>query len=150
MSATTAETLLSVRDLHTYFRTRGGVVKAVAGVSFDLAVGASLGIVGESGSGKSVTSLSIMGLVEPPGYVAAGQVMFRGRNIAELPEREVQAIRGRDICLVFQDPMTALNPVYTVGAQVAEALRAPAAWQGGGHGKGRVAAAHGRHPLARA
>ena len=124
MSGHAAETLLSVEDLHTYFRTRSGVVKAVNGVTFDIAPGASLGIVGESGSGKSVTSLSIMGLVEPPGYVAAGRVMFRGSDIAHLPERQMQAIRGRHICLVFQDPMTALNPVYTVGTQVMEVLRA--------------------------
>ncbi|HEX4261074.1 MAG TPA: ABC transporter ATP-binding protein [Acetobacteraceae bacterium] len=116
--------LLSVEDLHTYFRTAGGIVKAVDGVSFDLAPGASLGIVGESGSGKTVTSLSIMRLVEPPGYVAAGRIRFRGRDMMTLSEREIRDIRGRNICLVFQDPMTALNPVYTVGAQVVEALRA--------------------------
>lgn len=116
--------LLSVEDLHTYFRARAGLVKAVNGITFDLAPGASLGIVGESGSGKSVTSLSIMGLIEPPGYVAGGRVMFRGSDIARLSERQMQAIRGRHICLVFQDPMTALNPVYTVGQQVAEVLRA--------------------------
>jgi oligopeptide/dipeptide ABC transporter ATP-binding protein len=116
--------LLSVEDLHTYFRTAGGIVKAVDGVSFDLAPGASLGIVGESGSGKTVTSLSIMRLIEPPGYVAAGRIRFRGRDMVTLSEREIRDIRGRNICLVFQDPMTALNPVYTVGAQVVEALRA--------------------------
>ena len=116
--------LLAVEDLHTYFRTRGGVVKAVNGVSFDLAPGASLGIVGESGSGKTVTSLSIMRLIEPPGYVASGRIRFRGRDMVSLSEREIREIRGRNICLVFQDPMTALNPVYTVGAQVVEALRA--------------------------
>ncbi|MDE2335232.1 MAG: ABC transporter ATP-binding protein [Rhodospirillales bacterium] len=124
MSAAPAEPLLRVEDLHTHFRARGGVVKAVNGISFDLAPGASLGIVGESGSGKSVTSLSIMGLIEPPGQIVAGRVMFRGRDIAGLDERQIRAIRGRHICLVFQDPMTALNPVYTVGTQVIEALRA--------------------------
>lgn len=124
MSENSAERLLSVEDLHTHFRTRGGVVKAVNGITFELAAGGSLGIVGESGSGKSVTSLSIMGLVEPPGQVVSGRVMFRGRDIAHLPEQQMQAIRGRNICLVFQDPMTALNPVYTVGTQMAEALRA--------------------------
>ncbi len=116
--------LLSVEGLHTYFRTRAGIVKAVNGVSFDLAPGASLGIVGESGSGKSVTSLSIMRLIEPPGHVAAGRILYRGRDMVALSEREIRGIRGRNICLVFQDPMTALNPVYTVGAQVVEALRA--------------------------
>jgi oligopeptide/dipeptide ABC transporter ATP-binding protein len=100
------------------------VVKAVDGVSFSVAPGASLGIVGESGSGKTVTSLSIMRLIEPPGFVAGGRILFRGRDMVGLSEREIRDIRGRDICLVFQDPMTALNPVYTVGAQVAEALLA--------------------------
>ena len=124
MSATAPAALLSVENLHTYFRTPGGTVRAVNGVSFDLAVGASLGIVGESGSGKSVTSLSIMRLVEPPGYVASGRVLFRGRDVMALSEHEIRAVRGRNICLVFQDPMTALNPVSTVGTQVVEALRA--------------------------
>ena len=119
-----AEALLSVQDLHTYFRTRAGVVRAVNGVSFDLARGASLGIVGESGSGKSVTSLSIMRLIEAPGYVASGRVMYRGRDMVGLSEPELRDIRGNSICFVFQDPMTALNPVYTVGAQVIEAVRA--------------------------
>ena len=114
--------LLEVDDLHTHFRTSAGVVRAVNGVSFTLDSGASLGIVGESGSGKTVTSLSIMRLIEPPGFVAGGQIRFRGRDMVGLSEREIRAIRGREICLVFQDPMTALNPVYTVGAQVAEAL----------------------------
>jgi oligopeptide/dipeptide ABC transporter ATP-binding protein len=118
------EKLLDVQDLHTHFRTRAGVVKAVDGISFDIAPGASLGIVGESGSGKTVTSLSIMRLIEPPGFVAGGRILFRGRDMVGLSEAEIRAIRGREICLVFQDPMTALNPVYTVGAQVAEALLA--------------------------
>ena len=100
------------------------MVKAVDGVSFDIAPGASLGIVGESGSGKTVTSLSIMRLIEPPGFVAGGRILFRGRDMVGLSEDEIRKIRGREICLVFQDPMTALNPVYTVGTQVAEALLA--------------------------
>jgi oligopeptide/dipeptide ABC transporter ATP-binding protein len=116
--------LLEVQDLHTHFRSRAGIVKAVDGVSFDIAPGASLGIVGESGSGKSVTSLSIMRLIEPPGFVAGGRILFRGRDMVGLSEGQIRAIRGREICLVFQDPMTALNPVYTVGKQVAEALLA--------------------------
>jgi oligopeptide/dipeptide ABC transporter ATP-binding protein len=99
-------------------------VKAVDGVSFTVAPGASLGIVGESGSGKTVTSLSIMRLIEPPGFVAGGRILFRGRDMVGLSENEIRKIRGREICLVFQDPMTALNPVYTVGTQVAEALLA--------------------------
>jgi oligopeptide/dipeptide ABC transporter ATP-binding protein len=116
--------LLEVRDLQTHFKTRAGVVRAVDGVSFAVPAGASVGIVGESGSGKSVTSLSIMRLISSPGFIAGGQILFQGRDLAALSEREVQAIRGRDLALVFQDPMSALNPVYTVGKQVAESLRA--------------------------
>ncbi len=116
--------LLDVQDLQTHFRTRAGVVKAVDGVSFALEPGGSLGIVGESGSGKTVTSMSIMRLLEPPGFVAGGRILFRGRDMVGLSEREIRDIRGRQICLVFQDPMTALNPVYRVGDQVVEALLA--------------------------
>jgi oligopeptide/dipeptide ABC transporter ATP-binding protein len=117
------ETILDVRDLHTSFKTSRGLVRAVNGVSFTVDAGGSVGIVGESGSGKSVTSLSVMGLIEPPGYVAGGSVTFKGRDLTKLPEKTLRDIRGRDIGFVFQDPMTALNPVYRVGAQVAEALR---------------------------
>lgn len=120
----TGPPLLEVRDLQTHFRSPVGLVRAVDGVSFGVEAGASLGIVGESGSGKSVTALSILGLIEPPGFVAAGQIRFAGRDITALPEREFRAIRGRDIGVVFQDPMSALNPVYKVGAQVVEAIRA--------------------------
>ena len=116
--------LLDVQDLQTHFRTRAGVVKAVDGVSFALEPGGSLGIVGESGSGKTVTLLSIMRLLEPPGFVAGGRILFRGRDMVRLSEREICDIRGRQMCLVFQDPMTALNPVYRVGDQVVEALLA--------------------------
>jgi oligopeptide/dipeptide ABC transporter ATP-binding protein len=116
--------LLEVKNLQTHFKTRAGVVKAVDGVSFDVAPGASVGIVGESGSGKSVTSISIMRLIEQPGYIAGGQILFQGRDITELSEREFRRVRGRDLALVFQDPMSALNPVYTVGKQVAESVRA--------------------------
>jgi oligopeptide/dipeptide ABC transporter ATP-binding protein len=116
--------LLDVQGLHTHFKTPAGIVKAVDGVSFDVAAGSSLGIVGESGSGKSVASLSIMRLIEPPGFVAAGRIVFKGRDIMSLSEREIRAVRGRDICLVLQDPMVALNPVYSVGSQVMEALQA--------------------------
>ena len=122
-------TLLDVEDLQTHFRTRSGVVRAVDGVSFALEAGGSLGIVGESGSGKTVTSLSIMRLLEPPGFIAGGRVLFRGRDMARLPERDIRDIRGRQVCLVFQDPMSSLNPVYRVGDQVAEAFLA--------HGDGR-------------
>src|SRR5579884_2766228 len=115
--------MLEVRDLRTYFKTMDGVVKAVDDVSFEVQPGASVGIVGESGSGKSVTSLSIMRLIEPPGWIAGGQIMFRGKDLAGLSEEEMRRVRGDDISMVFQEPMTALNPVYTVGDQVAEVLR---------------------------
>lgn len=115
--------MLEVQDLHTHFRTMDGVVKAVDGVSFNIAPGASVGIVGESGSGKSVTSLSIMRLIEPPGWIAGGKILFRGKDLASLSEEEMRKVRGDDISMVFQEPMTALNPVYTVGDQVAEVLR---------------------------
>jgi oligopeptide/dipeptide ABC transporter ATP-binding protein len=120
----TSDVLLRVDDLQTHFRTRAGLVRAVDGVSFTVPAGASVGIVGESGSGKSVTSLSIMRLVGAPGFHAGGRILFQGRDIAELSEREFRAIRGKDLALVFQDPMSALNPVYPVGKQVAEALQA--------------------------
>ncbi len=116
--------VLEVQDLKTYFDTRAGVVKAVDGVSFAVAPGESLGIVGESGSGKSVTSLSIMRLIEPPGRIAGGRICFKGRDMAALSDREVRQLRGREIGLVFQEPMTALNPVHKVGKQVVEALQA--------------------------
>ena len=119
-----AAPLLEVRDLHTYFRTGRGLVRAVNGVSFGVPAGGSVGIVGESGSGKSVTSLSVMGLVDAPGYIAGGSIAFKGRELTKLPDKAMRDIRGRDIGFVFQDPMTALNPVYRVGKQVAEALRA--------------------------
>ncbi len=122
MSGGTA--LLAVEDLRTSFDSRGGTVRAVDGVSFALRPGGALGIVGESGSGKSVASLSIMRLVDAPGRIEGGRILFKGRDLAGLTEREMQGLRGRDICLVFQDPMSALNPVYTVGKQLAEAIRA--------------------------
>jgi oligopeptide/dipeptide ABC transporter ATP-binding protein len=115
--------ILEVRDLHTYFRTMDGVVRAVNGVSFTVNPGTSVGIVGESGSGKSVTSLSIMRLIEPPGWIAKGELVFQGRDLLTLSERGMQRIRGNNISMVFQEPMTALDPVYTVGHQVAEVLR---------------------------
>lgn len=119
-----SDALLQVKNLKTHFKTRSGVVKAVDGVSFEVAAGASVGIVGESGSGKSVTSLSIMRLIEKPGFIAGGEIIFQGRDVVGLSEREFRAVRGRDLALVFQDPMSALNPVYPVGKQIAEALRA--------------------------
>ncbi|MEN6478381.1 MAG: ABC transporter ATP-binding protein [Anaerolineales bacterium] len=116
-------TLLSVRDLKTEFVTQDGIVHAVNGISFDLNEGETLGIVGESGCGKSVSMLSIMGLIpQPPGRIAAGQVMFQGRDLAKLGQDELRKIRGNQIAMVFQDPMTSLNPVLTVGEQISEAL----------------------------
>ena len=116
--------LLEVRDLVTSFRTDRGVVRAVDGVSFEVPEKGTLGIVGESGCGKSVTSLSIMRLVpSPPGTIDAGQVLFDGKDLLQLPEREMRKLRGNQISMIFQEPMTSLNPVYTVGAQIVEAVR---------------------------
>ena len=118
--------LLAVEDLQTHFRTRAGTVRAVDGLSFTLERGRALGIVGESGSGKTVTSLSIMRLLEAPGFIAGGRVLLDGQDMVSLSERDIRAIRGKQICLVFQDPMTALNPVYRVGDQIVEAMQAHA------------------------
>src|ERR671938_779740 len=115
--------LLEVKNLQTHFQTRAGVVRAVDGVSFHLERGELLGLVGESGCGKSVTALSLMRLVAPPGRVVGGEVLFDGVDLLKLPETRMRAIRGDDIAMIFQDPMTSLNPVYTVGEQIAEALR---------------------------
>jgi oligopeptide/dipeptide ABC transporter ATP-binding protein len=117
-----AETLLEVRDLKTQFVTSDGVVKAVDGVSFELHAGETLGIVGESGSGKSVTALSIMRLVPPPGRIVGGRVRLKDRELTNLTESEMQEVRGESIAMIFQDPMTSLNPVFRVGWQVAEPL----------------------------
>ncbi|XIA67517.1 ABC transporter ATP-binding protein [Bradyrhizobium sp. TZ2] len=117
--------LLEVRDLKTYYATTADcTIKAVDGIGFQIIAGGRLGIVGESGSGKSVTSLSIMRLIEPPGRIVDGEILFKGRNLVALKEREIRQLRGRDICLVFQDPMSSLNPVYTVGDQVIETIQA--------------------------
>jgi oligopeptide/dipeptide ABC transporter ATP-binding protein len=115
--------LLEVRDLRTQFPTRDGLVEAVDGVSFRLERGETLGIVGESGAGKSVAVLSVMRLLQPPGRIIAGQVLYRGRDLTQLSEPEMQEIRGQEIAMIFQDPMTSLNPVYRVGWQVGEPVR---------------------------
>ncbi len=115
-------TLLEVADLRTFFHTEEGVVKAVDDLSFKLEQGRTLGIVGESGSGKSVTSLSIMRLLSSTARIEAGKISFLGRDLVGLPERQMQSIRGRDISMIFQEPMTSLNPVFTVGAQIMEAI----------------------------
>ena len=116
------ESVLSVRELKTYFFTRSGTARAVDGVSLDLRAGETLGVVGESGSGKTVTSLSILRIVPPPGRIVGGEILFEGRNLAALPEAELRDIRGKRISMVFQDPMSSLNPFLTVGDQVAETL----------------------------
>jgi oligopeptide transport system ATP-binding protein len=116
--------MLEVNNLKTYFHTADGVVKAVDGVSFTLEPGETLGIVGESGSGKSVTALSIMQLnPQPPCEYPEGEILFEGRDLLGASEKEMQGIRGNDIAMIFQDPMTSLNPVFTVGDQIAEAIR---------------------------
>lgn len=117
------EVLLSVKNLTTEFRVDGGKVHAVNGVSFDLGYGESLAIVGESGSGKSVTMQSIMGLIpSPPGRITAGSAMFKGRDLLSIPEEELRQIRGKDIAIIFQDPMSSLNPVLSIGTQMTEGL----------------------------
>jgi peptide/nickel transport system ATP-binding protein len=119
-----APPLLSIRDLRTWFYTEGGVAKAVDGVSFDVGAGETVGIVGESGCGKSVTALSILRLIQPPGRIEAGSVIeFEGKNLATLDGDEMRRIRGNRISMIFQEPMSALNPVFTVGDQVAEVAR---------------------------
>ncbi|MEO3475745.1 ABC transporter ATP-binding protein [Roseomonas sp. CAU 1739] len=116
--------LLTVRDLRTHFHTRAGVARAVDGVSFDLEAGEILGLVGESGSGKSVTGFSLLGLVDPPGRIAGGSILFDGRDLVGLPAEAMRALRGRRIAMVFQDPQATLNPVLTIGAQMALAVQA--------------------------
>ncbi len=119
-----SEPLLEVRDLRTHFRTEDGVVRAVDGVSFDIHPGETLAVVGESGSGKSVTSLSILRLVpDPPGRIVGGSIRLRGRDLLGLSPAEMRAVRGREISMIFQEPMTSLNPVFTCGEQIAEAVR---------------------------
>jgi peptide/nickel transport system ATP-binding protein len=114
--------LLEVSRLTTVFDVPGGAAPAVDDVSFEVHAGETLGLVGESGSGKSVTALSVLRLVQPPGRIASGEVRFEGRDLLALPEREMRHIRGARIALVFQEPMTALDPVFTVGDQIAETL----------------------------
>jgi peptide/nickel transport system ATP-binding protein len=114
--------LLAVDHLTTVFDVAGGPVPAVDDVSFEIREGETLGLVGESGCGKSVTAFSILGLVQPPGRIAGGRIRFRGRDLLALSESEMRAVRGADIALIFQEPMTALDPVFTVGDQIAETL----------------------------
>jgi oligopeptide/dipeptide ABC transporter ATP-binding protein len=119
----TDEPLLSIRDLVTEFATPDGVVHAVDGVSYDVHPGETVGVVGESGSGKSVTVMSILGLIpQPPGRIVGGEVWFDGRDLLQLPPKELRKVRGKDVAMIFQDPMNALTPAYTVGEQIAEAV----------------------------
>src|SRR5213079_3688281 len=109
--------LLEVKNLRTHFATRAGLVRAVDDVSFYLDRGELLGLVGESGCGKSITALSIMRLVAPPGKIVNGEILFEGRDLLKLSNAEIRAVRGDDIAMIFQDPMTSLNPVFTVSEQ---------------------------------
>jgi peptide/nickel transport system ATP-binding protein len=120
-----ASVILSIRDLVVEFQSEGGWVRVVDGISLDLPRGKTIGLVGESGSGKTATALSILRLIAtPPGRIAGGQILYDGRDLLALPEHELRRLRGNRIAMVFQDPMTSLNPVYAVGEQIAEVLRA--------------------------
>ena len=123
VAATAKDLVLEVEDLETNFYTHDGVVKAVRKVSLEIERGHRIGIVGESGSGKSALALSILGLIEPPGRVVGGAVRLNGREISRFGDRQMQRVRGKEISLVFQDPMTALDPVKTIGGQIVEAIR---------------------------
>jgi len=116
--------ILDIQDLRTYFFTYEGVAKAVDGVSYQLAKGEPLGVVGESGCGKSVTALSILRLIPvPPGKIVAGKILFKGDNLLDLPEDRMRKIRGNRISMIFQEPMTSLNPVFTIGNQIEETIK---------------------------
>ena len=117
------ETLLRVRGLRTHFFTNDGVVRAVDGVDLSVRQGETLGLVGESGCGKSITALTVMRLLSRPGRAVAGRIDFNGRNLLELPDEEMEDVRGNDIAMIFQEPMTSLNPVFRVGDQIGEALQ---------------------------
>lgn len=116
--------ILSVRDLKISFRTNDGLVRAIDGVSFDLEESEILGVVGESGSGKTVSLLAVMGLITDPNASIEGSIRYKGRELVGLPARELKRLRGNEIAMIFQDPMTALTPVYTIGWQIAEQIRA--------------------------
>lgn len=117
-----AEALLKVSGLATYFESEDGIVRSVDGVDFEIQKGMALGLVGESGCGKSITSLSVMRLIQPPGKIMGGSVLFHGKNLLSLPEKEMRALRGNRISLIPQDPMTSLNPVLSIGEQLMEVL----------------------------
>jgi peptide/nickel transport system ATP-binding protein/oligopeptide transport system ATP-binding protein len=115
--------LLEVKNLQTHFPTRAGLVKAVNDISFYIDEGELVGLVGESGCGKSITALSVMRLIASPGKIVGGEILFKGENLLQFSDDKMRELRGNDIAMIFQDPMTSLNPVYTVGEQIAEALR---------------------------
>ena len=118
-----SEPLLSVNNLSIEFNTPDGTTKAVQDISFEIKAGETLGIVGESGSGKSVTSLAIMQLLQtPPGKITSGEILVNGIDVIGLPEHEMRKLRGNDVSMIFQEPMTSLNPVFTVGSQLSEVL----------------------------
>jgi len=119
---TARQPLLDVEELHVRFETRRGTVHAVNGISFDIAPGETLGIVGESGCGKSVTSLAILGLLSRNGRVERGRATFQGRDLLRQSDRALRSVRGKEVAMIFQDPMTSLNPVLTIGRQIREAL----------------------------
>jgi len=119
-----AQTLLQVEDLHTNFFTSRGVVKAVDGVTMKIDAGETLGVVGESGCGKTITALSILRLVPEPGKIVSGRILFRGRDVTKMDDEEIRDFRGNDVAMIFQDPMTSLNPVTKVGFQIQEAMTA--------------------------
>ena len=119
-----AEALLSIRDLTVEFGTEDGVVHAVSDVSYDLSAGETLGVVGESGSGKSVSVMTMLGLIPmPPGRVVKGEALYKGRDLLTIPKKQLQNIRGGEVAMIFQDPMTSLNPVLTIGHQITEAIK---------------------------
>jgi oligopeptide transport system ATP-binding protein len=119
-----SDPILSIRDLSVEFTTEDGIVRAVEGVSYDVAAGEVLGVVGESGSGKSVTVMTILGLIpQPPGTVKNGEILYRGRDLLKLSSKDLREIRGGEVAMIFQDPMTSLNPVLTVGEQIGEAIQ---------------------------
>lgn len=117
-----SESLVEIKGLKTCFFTEDGPVTAVDGISFHIKAGEVLGLVGESGCGKSVTALSLMRLIVPPGKIVEGEILFEGKDLLVIPEKEMQSVRGNKISMIFQEPMTSLNPVMTIGAQVAESL----------------------------
>jgi peptide/nickel transport system ATP-binding protein len=120
---TTAVPVLSVRDLSVQFPTRRGILTAVDRISFDIAAGEVLGVVGESGAGKSMTGAAVMGLLEPPGRISGGEILLKGQRIDNMPYAELRKIRGRRIGMVFQDPLTSLNPLFRIGDQIIETIR---------------------------